>query len=354
MNLLELCKNLTEQNGRLLPADHPLGARIVCPEYSPSSVEVKTYPLIDEQRIFALCWNISHKNRLNATMCPAPERFHYSRVFEANCLTQLHTHDYLELSYIIEGEFTQIILGKEITFSQGDLCLIDKNCIHQDSITTSDAMILFLGIANDMFKEVMNENITTENIIAFLQSALMKQTSIQQYLHFKPRKVPGAAASSSSALDTCLSLLLAELHHPNVGGSYICKGLLLRIFRILSTEYTFSLSKENQKAMNWLVFEEVSNYIKAHFQSVSIQDLVTIFHYQEDYFNRLIKQKTGLTYSGYVQQIRLEKAEALLTTTSMSIDAIAEASGYHNKGFFYKIFQAKYGTTPANYRKTSS
>ena len=36
-------------------------------------------------------------------------------------------------------------------------------------------------------------------------------------------------------------------------------------------------------------------------------------------FNRLIKSKTGLTYSAYVQQIRLERAERLLLTTPKSI-----------------------------------
>ena len=42
--------------------------------------------------------------------------------------TQLHTHDYLELAYIVSGEFSQKILGKTITFREGELCLIDKNC----------------------------------------------------------------------------------------------------------------------------------------------------------------------------------------------------------------------------------
>ena len=61
--------------------------------------------------------------------------------------------------------------------------------------------------------------------------------------------------------------------------------------------------------MNWIVFEEISDYIRAHFRDITIQDLVNEFHYQEDYFNRLIKRKTGLTYSAYLQQIRLERAE---------------------------------------------
>lgn len=91
--------------------------------------------------------------------------------------------------------------------------------------------------------------------------------------------------------------------------------------------------------MNWIVFEEISDYIRAHFRDITIQDLVDEFHYQEDYFNRLIKRKTGLTYSAYVQQIRLERAEHLLVSTDKSIEEIADSVGYHNKGYFYKLFQ---------------
>lgn len=129
------------------------------------------------------------------------------------------------------------------------------------------------------------------------------------------------------------------------------KGLLFRIFRILSTQYDFSLSKEQKQTMNWIVFEEISDYIRAHFRDITIQDLVDEFHYQEDYFNRLIKRKTGLTYSAYVQQIRLERAEHLLVSTDKSIEEIADSVGYHNKGYFYKLFQEKYEETPASYRR---
>ena len=60
-----------------------------------------------------------------------------------------------------------------------------------------------------------------------------------------------------------------------------------------------------------------------------------------------------MTYSAYLQQVRLEKAAFMLTRSNMTIDEICEAVGYRNKGFFYKIFKQKYGMKPAEYRKNS-
>lgn len=58
-----------------------------------------------------------------------------------------------------------------------------------------------------------------------------------------------------------------------------------------------------------------------------------------------------MTYSEYVQKIRLDKAEQLLLTSNVIIGKLAKAAGYKNKGYFYKIFQEKYGITPYRFRK---
>lgn len=343
-DLLNLCTKMTHQQNRILSDNHPLCERLVCAEYSKSSKEVKSYPLVEESRIFALCWNFSAGHMLHISMCPVPVPFTYSYDTSGIEKTQLHTHDYLELAYIVKGCFRQRILNRDITFREGEFCLIDKNCIHQDYLENSDAVILFLGIANDMFSEIMDESITTEKIISFLQSALMKQKDLQQYLHFKPTE------GASEQMHACLFSLLLELYSPAIGSPYICKGLLLRIFRLLSTSYEFSLSRKQRKTMSWIIFEEVSSYMKQNYSHITIRDLELAFHFQEDYFNRLIKEKTGMTYSAYLQNLRLDRAEHLLLTTNQTVEEVAEAVGYHNKGYFYKIFTEKYGVTPGKYR----
>lgn len=345
MTFADLCRGLTTAPVELLPKNHPLGNRLICPEYSSLMQEVKTYPL-PHQRLFALCWNLTAGHHLYSTLLPAPREFRYHYPFSPGEKTQLHTHDYIELMYVAEGEFRQKILDREITFRQGDLCLIDKNCLHQDFLLRQPAMVVFLGIANDMFDEILHENITAQSILLFLKPALLKQKDLQQYLHFCPK-----VTSGSSDMEDCLLRLLLELKQGQVGSSYICRGLLMRIFHILGTEYEVSCSREQQKNLQWLIFEEITAYIRQHFATVTIGELTEAFHFQEDYFNRLIRSKTGLTYSAYVRQIRLEQAEYLLTESDLCIEKIAETVGYRNKGYFYKIFVEKHGITPAKYRK---
>lgn len=199
-----------------------------------------------------------------------------------------------------------------------------------------------------MFQDIMKRQITTERISSFLKMALMEQKSLQQYLHFLPQ-----AEEAVSQMDETMTSLLLELQRHDEASPIICRGLLLRIFRILNTQYEFSLSKKLRQKMNWILYEEISDYMKQHMKNISIRMLCEEFHFQEDYFNRLLKNRTGMTYTEYLQHLRLQKAEELLLHTRLTIDAIAAEVGYKNKGYFYKIFTERHRMTPAQFRKES-
>lgn len=102
--------------------------------------------------------------------------------------------------------------------------------------------------------------------------------------------------------------------------------------------------------MHQLLYNEVEAYIRSHLATVTIPALTERFHYSSDFYNRLIHRHGGTTYSALLQRIRLEEAESLLRGTNLSIEAILERIGYQSKGFFYRLFSARYGLSPAAYR----
>ena len=337
--------DLVNKQVPILPEGKQPGNKLVHPENSRTATEVKSYPLLRREYVFAIYWQMSSRGTLNATLIPWPERFRYKIRYGSEMKTQLHVHGYLELAYVAEGEFTQIIMGKELTFSKGELILIDRNCVHQDKLRPADAKIVFLGISDDMFSEICRENVTTRKLITFLQEALVSRKDTRQYIHFKPLD------PEDTALERMLDILLRELANPDAGSGYIKKGVLIRIFRLLSTRYDFALTRDQKKEMQTIIYGEIISYINRNCANVTIRDLTETFHFQEDYFNRLLKQRTGLTYSAYVQKVRIEKAASLLVTSSKTIDAIAAEVGYNNRGFFNKLFTARYGMTASQYRK---
>ncbi len=345
MDLQSLTKQLIYDEHNIETPDIYQKFGIVCPEYSSRDIEVKEYPMPDKEHLFTLLWDIPDNSSLYATILPCDTPFTYSCHFKHGMRTQMHSHEYLELFYIIDGEYRQKILGSEFTFHKGELCLIDKNCQHQEILDSSNATILFLGITNFMFDDIVKHHVTTERISSFLSTALLEQKTLQQYLHFRPHP------DGEVLMEQTLTSLIEELKRHDEASPFICQGLLIRIFHILSTKYEFSLSKQLRKRMNWILFEEITNYINNNLNNISIMQLSNEFHFQEDYFNRLLKSQTGLTYTEYLQSLRLKKAEDMLINTDHTIDTISHEVGYQNKGYFYKIFTDKYKITPAQFRK---
>ncbi len=344
--LKELCERISLDAPNIIEEDNSLSTRIMRPEYSIYVEDKKTYPLSNTEHLFAICWCIREDKKLYGTLKPSEVSFSYQYQFHKHTRTQLHTHEYLELAYIVSGNFHQKILDKDVVFKQGELCLIDKNCLHQDYLYSDTATILFLGIPNTILETIISNNFVTERIVTFLTSALSKQKNIQQYLHFKPK-----TSDLDKEMNKCFYQLMQELIRNDEASIYICHGLLMRIFYLLSSNYDLSLSKDLRKEMNWVIYKEITDYIKDNYKDISIQKLTERFNFQEDYFNRLLKSKTGLTYIEYVQRIRLEEAEKLLINTSINIEQIAFMVGYHNKGYFYKIFKERYKITPGKFRK---
>lgn len=346
MNLLKQCQTLTLSDRKSKEEALELGRKFLDGGSIDNSQSPKQYQFaVSSRKVYLYIWNFHAPSELLTTLCPYDDNFAFSCNFVHGQKTQSHVQDFVELAYVVKGELRQNILDKDIVFKEGELCLIDRNCVHQDYLLNNSSLVLFLCLRNDVLPEIMNENVTTRRIISFLQAALMEQKALQQYVHFRP------LGNVREEMDGYFSLIAKELSEDKTGSHYIVKGLLMRIFRLLSTEYEFHLSRQQKKDMNWAVFEDVCHYIEQNYKTVTIQELSRVFHFQEDYFNRLIKKHLGKTYCDVLQEVRLFKAEQFLCQTTMTIAEIAEEVGYKNKGYFYKLFSQKYGMTPAEYRK---
>lgn len=68
--------------------------------------------------------------------------------------------------------------------------------------------------------------------------------------------------------------------------------------------------------------------------------------------NDIIKEEIGLTFTTYINKLRLAEAARLLKgNPEASISEVAFAVGYNNASYFNKLFKAEFGCTPKTYRQ---
>ena len=75
--------------------------------------------------------------------------------------------------------------------------------------------------------------------------------------------------------------------------------------------------------------------------------------YSPSYFSRIFKEDTGMTFSEFLNDIRIQKSKSLLLTSGLSIADISNMLGYNDQSYFCRIFKNATGTTPDRFRKRS-
>lgn len=68
------------------------------------------------------------------------------------------------------------------------------------------------------------------------------------------------------------------------------------------------------------------------------------------YFTRLLKLATGKNFNEYINSLRIDYAEQLLTDVSIPLNDIPVMVGFSSKSSYYSAFKARHNCTPLQYR----
>ena len=86
--------------------------------------------------------------------------------------------------------------------------------------------------------------------------------------------------------------------------------------------------------------------------ALTLQATAERFHVSPSYVTKIIRQKTGVPFTDYVNRLRLVSAQALLNdeALSLTVGEVAEAVGYSSQNYFCRVFKAETGLTPNQWR----
>ena len=87
---------------------------------------------------------------------------------------------------------------------------------------------------------------------------------------------------------------------------------------------------------------------------IDVSELAKKHSMSAKYFRTLFKKLYNVTPTQYIISLRLQTAVKLLNESNMSIGEIAELSGFSDLYYFSKIFKAKFGLSPKEYRRQNS
>ena len=262
--------------------------------------------------------------------------------------TYLHKHSFFELMYIMRGKATVMIEEEEVTYSAGNLCLMNHNTMHRET-EMADADILYISIDPSLivqWPKQLEQPFQYRSILnRFFTENLSERTgSKRDYVDFQ--------LLGEDQIPTIAGEIIQAYTQKRIGYQFDLYSSLLRLFAVLENPEQYKATYVSMGYGRELVtLENAKRIIEENHGVIRRTELAKKLNYSCEYISQIIRAHTGYTFKKYCQKVQLQEAARLLRSTDLSVSKIAASLGYENRTQFYKIFQEEYQLTPSEYRK---
>ncbi|WP_312095823.1 AraC family transcriptional regulator [Niallia sp.] len=248
-----------------------------------------------------------------------------------------HSHNFLELNYMLTGTVKQIINGNEETLHTGDILLMDKDAVHFVKAPGINDLLINLMIPVENLDFESLSSIVHKN--HFIFNFLMENTSCEKnhstYIIFR--------SSKHVVIKQLLDQIIDKYYSNSPFANEIIRLNTSILFMELLENVPFEVhGNTHQQIQNNLVFE-ILRIIHQDFRTLTLSQLANQLNYNKNYLSNLIKNKTGKSFKQLQTKERLERAKLLIENTDLTIDEIIYEVGWLNKSHFYSKYKEAYG-----------
>ena len=257
------------------------------------------------------------------------EAFHFARKSLAKRFPEAaHDHDYFEVFLIESGQTSHWVNGEMQQLEPGDLAFVRPRDAHAFSADRTKGC----QIINVMFRVETAAHLKARYAQTIANAFFDSPAPLPEMHKLDPVRFARAINVARQLQTAHRSLARIE------------EFLLVLTNRVANTT-----GGVDRNAPRW--FAEACS--AAQSQDVfrkGAAGFVAAAGRSHEHVCRTCKAVTGLTPSEYINQVRIEYAAHLLRSDEQPILDVANACGFDNSSYFYRLFQNQYGTTPRRYR----
>lgn len=254
-----------------------------------------------------------------------------------------HFHDEYEIVYIIKSFGTRYVADSAEPFSPGDLVLTGSNLPH-------------FWKSDEAFHQ-NNPEYKVQAIIVQFPAGFFGEQVLKYPEFLSIKKMLNNAVGGihfTSPVSTQAGKLMKQLVRES--------GMerMLSFFRLLhllaKSENYRNLASELYKPDNHYFTDnrltKALHYLNYHYTgSVSLNDVAVVAGLHPSSFCRFFKEKTGKTFTTYMNDMRIGYACKLLIEGNKAISQICFDCGFNNLSNFNRTFKRKTGFSPVEYQQ---
>lgn len=258
----------------------------------------------------------------------------------------MHSHNYVELVYMVSGETEHILNGTDkITLKAGELLFLNQNAT-QEILPARKNDIAVNFILMPEFFDIALQMVPEGDLLRdFIISVLSPESSFMTYLHFPTADV----LPIQNLMENMIYTLVNQESETIINTiNRTTMGLLLQTL----SAYAYRVNENTPSQFEQNLLFSVLKYIDSHYKYGSLEAIAAQTKQPTYYISRLLKRHTGKNFKEQLLARKMQQAAYLLSHTTLTIEDIYSYIGYDNSSYFYRKFKEVYGQSPRDYRLT--
>lgn len=248
-----------------------------------------------------------------------------------------HNHDAHQILFVKSGTISVILEGKEEILSTGSLMIISRFEEHSIKVLSEEYSRYMLLISSESF-ETDKENYVLTSVLVNRKKGFRHIISTGDLAADFEDLLARMAKEYSVKLPFYEDQLNIMLH-----------SLLIMLYRLTPEIFT------DTPKVNITVVRAIQERFERDFaESFTLSELASEYHISVSHLAHIFKSVTGFAPMEYLTVCRLTAAKKYLSTTSMPIKEIVDSCGFGDESNFSRMFKARIGMTPTEYRKANS
>ena len=253
---------------------------------------------------------------------------------DSSSYVPLHWHSAMEIMYILEGKVDITIGGQTTCLLPGDVYLVDCAVPHSTkSLDGNKAVLIQLPYPlleryiPDISSRRFGFDCRSDNPI--IRTKVLKLIEIIKQMQIVFEVKPDGEILRFNSL---------------------VFEFLFQIYHNFSREVEVEKAKKEDRTFGRI--QNVLEYLDNNYASpISLEEIAQVACFQKEYFCHFFKKNMGITYTQYLNDLRLSKIRDDLVDTDLPVKTILEKHGFTNYKLFRKMFNETFGCTPVSYRK---
>lgn len=254
----------------------------------------------------------------------------------------MHDHNFLELTYILDGMVEHTLDGETSVLHPGDYFIVDYGSRHAYRSLTEGGFdnldcIFLPELVDPVLKGTKNLRTLLEHYILYFNIRALVQNPARVVFHDDDGRI----------LDL-LRRMQQEAERREAGYAAIVRCYLIEILLLTMRRLEDSTAASNGQDISAFL----TAYVADHYtEELTLQSLAARLNYSLPYVSKRFKEDIGVSFVSYLQNYRVMQGCRLLTSTRHSLAQIAEMVGYRDVKFFSSLVKRKTGLTPSDFRR---